>query len=248
MIFDPIKAIDGIIKFTKEYVPEGVNVVIGMSGGKDSTITAALLEKALGKDRIIGVAMPDKGQGINDADKICDYLGIKYVCIPIGETVKALTRDTSIGINKTLSVQAVQNIPPRVRMTTLYAVAQCYNAFVVNTCNLCEDYVGYATVNGDAAGSFSLLADLTVDEILRIGHTLGLPDEWVNKVPDDGLPHSSPDEKKLGFTYHQLSDYIRRISIPSAKIVERIESLHYKNMFKLKPMPKYESGFVVGII
>ena len=220
--------------------PQFQNVVIGMSGGKDSTITAALLVRALGKDRVIGVALPDAGQNINDADKICKHLGIRYICCSIGSAVAELSRDIESGMNDSLSKQTIQNIPPRIRMTTLYAIAQSNNACVVNTCNLCECYIGYSTKHGDSAGDFSLLANLTVDEILELGDYLNLPRAWVYKTPDDGLPHSQPDEIKIGFSYHVLSDYIRGYATPEESIKSKIDRMHELNLHKLQPMPAYQ--------
>ena len=219
----------------------GCNAVIGISGGKDSTIVAKLCVEALGVDRVIGVMMPDKGQGFNDADKICDYLGIKYMVIPIDGVVAEFHKvwddqDSSVIWSK----QSEQNIPPRVRMTMLYAVSQTFNGRVANTCNLSEDFVGYATLFGDAAGSFAPLSQLTVTEIYQIGDYLGLPYEWVHKIPDDGLPHSSSDEKKFGFSYAELDRYIREGIVPEGACennpdelkVDKIDRMHRNNKFK----------------
>lgn len=148
--------------------------VLGMSGGKDSTVAAALCAEALGPERVIGVAMPADGQSLNEADEICKYLGIRYYCLPIGRIEAAADELGTILSPEGFSVQTVQNIPPRIRMMMLYAAAQSNNGFVANTCNLSEDYIGYATLFGDAAGSFSPLGKLVVREVLAIGHALGL--------------------------------------------------------------------------
>lgn len=171
---------------------ENSKAVIGMSGGKDSTIAAALLAKALGPDRVLGVAMPDVNQDLHDADKISQYLNIDFLVIPIERVTEALNTIPTIDFmglwgHLNLSKQAVQNIPPRVRMTILHAVAQSNNGFPVNTCNLSEDYLGYTTLFGDSAGSFSPIAGLTVSELYAIGDYLEIPKEWVHKTPDDGL-------------------------------------------------------------
>jgi len=206
------------------------SAVIGMSGGKDSTVAAALCAEALGKDRVIGVAMPSDGQSLNEADGICAFLGIRYLCIPIGDIEEAVCNKAEIVGG--FSVQTAQNIPPRIRMTILYAVAQSCNGMVANTCNLSEDYIGYATLFGDAAGSFSPLGKLCVREIHGIGDALGVPAKWVHKTPDDGLPHSCPDEEKLGFTYAALDRYIREGICEDPAVKEKIDALHRRNAFK----------------
>ena len=215
---------------------KGCCAVLGMSGGKDSTVAAALCREALGADKVVGVAMPARGQSLNDADEICKYLGIRYMCIPVGGTIEALREALPAG----LSAQAEQNIPPRIRMTTLYAVSQSVGGRVVNTCNLSEDWVGYATRWGDSVGDFSPLGGLTVQEIRGIGHALGLPSKWVDKTPDDGLPHSCSDEQKFGFTYEVLDRYIRTGECDDPAVRAKIDSMHERNLFKLSMPEKFE--------
>lgn len=218
--------------------------VIGMSGGKDSTIAAALLAKALGPNRVLGVAMPDKNQSLNDAEKISQYLNIDFLVVPIERVTDALNSLPTIDFMGlwgylNLSNQAVQNIPPRVRMTVLYAVAQSNNGFPVNTCNLSEDYLGYATLFGDSAGSFSPISGLTVTELYAIGDYLKIPSKWVHKIPDDGLPHSCSDEEKFGFSYAEVDKFIREGIIPEGKCtnseelkIDKIKRMHSANLFK----------------
>ena len=207
------------------------SAVLGMSGGKDSTIAAALCAEALGPDRVIGVAMPAEGQSLNEADEICKYLGIRYLCLPIGK-IEAACDELGSLLSEGFSVQTLQNIPPRIRMTMLYAVAQSTNGMVANTCNYSEDYIGYATLYGDAAGSFAPFGRLCVREVRGIGHALGLPAKWVDKIPDDGLPHSSPDEQKFGFTYDMLDTYIREGVCEDEAVKSKIDSMHRRNLFK----------------
>ena len=217
--------------------------VLGMSGGKDSTVAAALCAEALGRERVIGVAMPAEGQSLNDADEICRWLGIRYLCVPIGKIISSVTASFEESLQSVrnplpaeeviLSRQAEQNIPPRVRMTVLYAVSQSLNGRVANTCNLSEDWVGYATRWGDSVGDFSPLGKLVVQEIRGIGHSLGLPSKWVDKTPDDGLPHSCSDEQKFGFTYEVLDRYIRTGECDDVEIREKIDRMHRRNRFKL---------------
>lgn len=205
--------------------------VFGLSGGKDSTVAAALCAEALGPGRVVGVAMPSHNQGLNGADEIAARLGIRFLVLPIGE-VEDKMNSLSGCLEEGFSVQTVQNIPPRIRMTLLYAVAQSCNGMVANTCNLSEDYIGYATLFGDAAGSFSPLGGLCVREVHAVGHALGLPAQWVEKIPDDGLPNSCPDEEKFGFSYAVLDRYIREGVCEDEAVRSKIDSMHRRNLFK----------------
>ena len=232
--FDAAVNTEKCIEWIRNWFEEngkGCTAVLGLSGGKDSTVTAALLAEALGAERVIGVAMPDEGQSLNEADEIARWLGIKFFNISIAEACRA-TRASLEAAGIEPSAQCVQNIPPRERMKVLFAVAQCFNGRPVNTCNLSEDYIGYATIFGDAAGSFSVLGKMTVTEVLAIGDYLGLPSKWVHKTPDDGLPNSSPDEAKLGFTYAELDRYIREGVEPTPEKKEKIDRLNRINRFK----------------
>ena len=232
--FDAAVNTEKCIEWIRNWFEEngkGCTAVLGLSGGKDSTVTAALLAEALGAERVIGVAMPDEGQSLNEADEIAKWLGIKFFNTSIAEACRA-TRASLEAAGIEPSAQCVQNIPPRERMKVLFAVAQCFNGRPVNTCNLSEDYIGYATIFGDAAGSFSVLGKMTVTEVLAIGDYLGLPSKWVHKTPDDGLPNSSPDEAKLGFTYAELDRYIREGVEPTPEKKEKIDRLNRINRFK----------------
>lgn len=220
---------------------KGCKAVLGMSGGKDSTVAAALCAEALGKENVVGVAMPAEGQSLNEADEICTYLGIRYICAPIGSVIAGFEPIKSC-LKEGFSNQTEQNIPPRVRMTVLYAVSQSVGGRVVNTCNLSEDWIGYATRWGDGAGDFSPLGKLTVQEIRGIGHAMGLPSKWVDKIPDDGLPHSCSDEQKFGFSYEVLDHYIRTGECQDPAIKEKIDRMHRGNLFKLEMPEKFEPG------
>ena len=215
---------------------KGCCAVLGMSGGKDSTVAAALCAEALGRDKVVGVAMPAEGQSLNGADEICAHLGIRYICAPIGGVIGAFA-PIKESLPEGFSAQTEQNIPPRVRMTVLYAISQSLGGRVVNTCNLSEDWVGYATRWGDSVGDFSPLGGLTVQEIRGVGHALGIPAKWVDKVPDDGLPHSCSDEQKFGFTYEVLDRYIRTGQCDDPEVKAKIDRMHRNNLFKLS-MPE----------
>ena len=237
---------DECVKWIRDWFEvngKGCNAVLGLSGGKDSTIVAKLCVEAIGKDRVIGVAMPDTLQGLNEADKIAEYLGIKFINAPIGRITNEYK---NIFIGTKVSTQTLQNIPPRARMTMLYAIAQTYNGRVIGTCNLSENYIGYFTAWGDGVSDCEPLANLTVTEVRALGHELGLPTEWVDKTPDDGLPHSSPDEVKFGFTYAMLDKYIREGECDYEDIKCKILERHNKNLFKMRrlALPSYLPYFM----
>lgn len=238
------KVIEDITEWIKKYFEENgtldTKAVLGISGGKDSSIAAALCVKALGKDRVIGVLMPQGEQAdIDCSRKLVEFLGIENYTINIGSTVNALLDE--ISADMTLTRQAEINTPARIRMTTVYAVAACMNGRVVNTCNLSEDWIGYSTKFGDSAGDFSPLSDLTVTEVVKIGDALGLPYELVHKVPIDGLSGKT-DEENFGFTYEILDKYIRgELDLAdNPELKAKIDSMNARNQHKLKLMPKFE--------
>ena len=216
----------------------GCNAVIGVSGGKDSSIVAALCVEALGRDRVIGVLMPNGEQAdIDMAKLLVNHLGIRHFIVNIKDAFDGVVKN----IPFELSEQSRVNLPPRIRMTTLYAVSQSNNGRVANTCNLSEDWVGYSTRYGDSVGDFSPCSNLTVQEMKAIGRLLGLPAVLVDKVPTDGLCGKT-DEDNLGFTYAELDKYIREGVIVDPVKKERIDRLHRMNAFKLQLMPSFDPG------
>ncbi|MBQ7953985.1 MAG: NAD(+) synthase [Clostridia bacterium] len=243
-MFNAEKVKNQCIEWIKNFFEEngkGCNAVVGISGGKDSSIAAALCVEALGKDRVIGVLMPCGEQhDIDMAELLVKHLDIKHYVVNIKDAVEGLKN--SMPKDLEISTQTVTNIPPRVRMTTLYAISQSCNGRVCNTCNLSEDWVGYSTRYGDAAGDFSPMSHLTVTEVKEIGRLLGLPDVLVDKVPIDGLCGKT-DEENLGFTYAELDVYIRTGVIEDKDKKEIIDRKHKMNLFKLELMPSFKPEF-----
>ncbi len=237
-MFNAEKVKNDCVQWIRDFFEEngkGCNAVVGISGGKDSSIVAALCVEALGKDRVIGVLMPCGEQAdIDMAKLLVSHLGIRHYIVNIKDAVDGLIN----AIPFELQTQSLTNLPPRIRMSTLYAVSQSNNGRVANTCNLSEDWVGYSTRYGDSVGDFSPCSNLTVDEMKQIGRILGLPSELVDKVPIDGLCGKT-DEENLGFTYAELDRYIRTGEIEDQAKKERIDHLHKINLFKLKLMPAF---------
>lgn len=224
-----------IQEFFRQNGPD-CNAIVGISGGKDSSVVAALCVEALGKNRVIGVLMPCGQQhDIDMAQLLVTHLGIKHYTINIQGAVEAMKAAMPFD----LSAQSKTNLPPRIRMATLYAVAQSHNGRVANTCNLSEDWVGYSTRYGDAAGDFSPCSHLTVQEVKAIGRELGLPEVLVEKVPIDGLCGKT-DEENLGFRYAELDRYIRTGEIDDPEKKAKIDRLHRLNQFKLELMPAFQ--------
>ncbi len=240
-MFDALKVKNQCVEWIRQFFEENgkdCNAVIGISGGKDSSVAAALCVEALGADRVIGVLMPCGEQfDISCSYMLVEHLKIKHYVVNIKDAVEGLKN--SIPADLELSNQSLVNLPPRIRMSTLYAVSQSCNGRVVNTCNLSEDWVGYSTRYGDAAGDFSPLCNLTVAEVKEIGRLTGLPDELVDKTPIDGLCGRT-DEDNLGFTYAVLDRYIRTGEIDDEATKERIDTLHRRNLFKLQLMPSFK--------
>ena len=244
--FDAHTAHDQIIAWIRDWFKDKLGpAVLGVSGGKDSTICAALLAEALGQERVIGVQMPNiKQSDISYSDKVFEVTKIKKLTINIGTAYTALseeiTKSTGLSSEESINLPLYKtNTPARLRMTTLYGIAAIYGGYVVNSCNLSEDFVGYSTKGGDCAGDFSILNKLTVEEVIAIGDFMKLPEELVHKAPSDGLCGKT-DEDNLGFTYAELGDTIRR-GIKGDNF-DKIMKMH-KNpntAFKLFPMPTVE--------
>jgi NAD+ synthase len=231
--------VEWIADYFQNNAAPGTKAVIGVSGGKDSSVAAALCVEALGRERVLGVLMPQGEQyDIGLSYELCKALGIAYIEINIQQPVQALYG----GIEKAgleLNTVATFNTPARVRMTALYAVSGIVGGRVVNTSNLSEDRVGYATKFGDTAGDFGPISDLTATEVKAVGRELGLAPEFIDKTPADGLCGRT-DEDNLGFPYDTLDRYIREGVCEDKAVKEKIDRLHKINRHKYVPMPAFQ--------
>lgn len=236
-----------LIKWIQDWIQENGNdqtkVLIGISGGKDSTVIAYLLVKALGKDRVIGVMMPNGEQSdISDSIKVCELLGIKNITIDISKGYLPLTDEITEKLEIEPNEVSSTNSPARIRMLTLYDIGgRVRNCRVVNTCNLSEDFLGYATLYGDSAGDFAPIRYLTTEEVVEVGDYLGAPTELTHKTPSDGMCGKS-DEDNLGFTYKEVNKFIREGEL--GPNFEAIARKNLENTFKLKliNIPGYNPG------
>ena len=255
--FDAVKVKNDCVQWIRDWFDangKDCNAVIGISGGKDSSVVAALCVESLGKDRVVGVLMPNGLQyDIEDSIELVEHLGIPFTQVNIFEGCRGIIKNidnmyvqqedkSRIGRSIEISDQTRTNLPPRIRMATLYAISQSVNGRVANTCNLSEDYVGYSTRWGDSVGDFSPLANLTSDEVVAIGDALGLPYELTHKTPSDGLCGKT-DEDNLGFTYAVLNKYIRTGVCEDEAIKAKIDDKHDKNLFKIRPILAFNPKF-----
>ena len=248
-MFDAVQVKNDCVQWIKDWFEENgkdCNAVIGISGGKDSSIVAALCVEALGKDRVYGILMPCGYQrDLADARAVCEWLGIHFWECNIAKTHDTLVEEIAwalVAFNGDASEQTKINLPPRIRMTTLYAISQSINGRVACTDNLSEAYIGYSTRWGDSVGDFSPLVNLTSDEVIAIGEVCNLPSYLIYKTPADGLCGKT-DEDNFGFTYAALNKYIRTGVCEDETIKAKIDEKHQKNLFKLKPIPSFTPKF-----
>lgn len=252
-MFDAVKVKNECVQWIRDWFKENgpeCNAVVGISGGKDSSVVAALCVEALGKDRVIGVLMPNgKQNDIEDSIELVEHLGIQFTQINIKDAYDGILNEMGdlycpnadgsyVNQRMVISNQTEINLPPRIRMATLYAVSQSLNGRVACTDNASESYIGYSTRWGDNIGDFSPIAHLVTDEVVAIGDTCGLPYELTHKVPADGLCGKT-DEDRFGFTYEVLNKYIRTGECEDENIKANIDEKHQKNLFKLQPIPAF---------
>ena len=239
--FDAKQTAEKLVKWLKDYFDNNgqpINAVVGCSGGKDSTVVLAALTKAIGPDRIYAILMPNGEQAdIDDSYKICEYLGLKPHVCNIQDAYNGVVGSVSGEFEPTNQMRI--NLAPVLRMTTLKAISQCVNGRFTCNGNASEAYIGWFTIDGDDRGSVKPLINMTVTEVIQVGEALGLPDWMIHKTPTDGLCGQT-DEDKFGFTYEVLDKYIRTGEIDDLEIKAKIDDMHKRNAFKLKPMPSFE--------
>lgn len=246
-MIDYIKVLDELIKWTAARMDDAgcSKAVLGISGGKDSSVTAALMVQVLGSENVIGVMMPDGVQSdIDDAEGIINHLSIPSMKANISRISGEYHKLLEELMPGQISVQTKLNLPPRERMTLLYAIAQSIpKSLVINTSNISEDWVGYATIYGDTAGAFSPLGMLTTEEVIELGYIMGIPERFLVKPPSDGLTGRT-DEDVLGVTYPSINRYIRTGEVaPEAKAI--IDRLHRQSRFKFLPIPMFDPHFPI---
>lgn len=242
-MFDAKKVKNEIVEWIRNWFEQNGKdcmAVVGISGGKDSSVVAALCVEALGKDRVIGVLMPQGEQSdIEYSKMLVDFLDITRITCNIECAVNEVLESFEGVVSPT--PQTTTNLPARIRMATLYAISQSVNGRVANTCNLSETLLSWETRWGDAVGDFAPISDLTVKEVKAIGYELGLPNELIEKIPSDGLCGST-DEDALGFKYSVMDRYIRTGEIDDKDIKKKIDNRVEKYRFKRMPIPYYKTG------
>lgn len=232
------KIVEWIRDWFENHSGNAKGIVIGISGGKDSTVVAALCAKAIGKDKVFGVLMPNDHQSdIKDSIKVCQTIGIGYKIVNIGDIYAEILATLRLE-DISLSFHTRTNIPPRIRMTILYAIGQELSYRVAGTGNVSEAFVGYFTKWGDGAYDFNPIANLTAEQVVAVGDALGLPYELVHKTPSDGLCGKS-DEENLGFSYKDVSNYINYGICKEEGAANKIRKMHEYNAHKLSQPMKY---------
>lgn len=235
------KVIVNIKNWIKDYVKQSGadGVVVGNSGGKDSATVIALAVEALGKSNVITIGMPcnSVNKDLEDAKIVADKFNVKFIEIELTDIYTRLEKAIESAIKEDLTEESKINIKPRLRMTTLYAIAQTYNYLVIGTGNLCERMVGYTTKWGDSASDFNPIANFTVEEVIQIGEYLGVPEDIIKKSPSDGISGKA-DEERMGVTYKQISEYIET-GKTDKEVIEKIQNKYKISKHKREEIPMY---------
>ena len=246
--FDARAQLPGLLDWMRAQMAAcgGKTAVVGVSGGKDSSVVTALCCAAYGRENVVGVLMPDGAQpDIDYSNGLVDFLGVRRYTVNIHAAVRGVLDELErLGVEPTR--QTTVNLPSRIRMSTLYALAQSVEGGVVlNTSNLSEDWVGYCTVYGDSAGAFSPLGMYTTEEVIALGAALGLPEKFLVKPPSDGLTGLT-DEDNLGFSYHAVNEYVR-LGECAPETRAQIDAKHRASRFKFRTLPVYHNGLPMAI-
>lgn len=235
---------DNAIRWIKEYVEKAgaKGVVIGNSGGKDSATVLAMATKAIGKDKVVAVSMPcySNNNDFEDAKLVAKSFGVNFIKVDLSNSYTEMEKEINMQLGKELSKEATINMKPRLRMTTLYGIAQTLGYLVIGTGNLCEAMVGYTTKWGDNSSDFNPIGNFTVEEVLEIGKYLGVPEKILKKAPNDGLGGQT-DEEKMGIKYSQIAEMIETGSTDEEvkeEILKRFRNSKHKR--EVVPVYKFE--------
>ncbi len=240
-MFNAEKVTEYIVKWIQQQkeTTKAKGFVLGISGGKDSATVAGLLCRAVGKENVIGVMMPNGHQpDINDSKLVCDALGFKCVEVNINDSYTGIMNELG-KLGEIKNPETKINIPPRIRMTVLYAIAQEKGYLVCGTGNKSEEYIGYCTKWGDTAFDINPILNLTTDEVVKVGEYLGLPKEVIHKDPSDGLSGMT-DEAKIGFSYEVLNKYIRTGFCEDEGVKQKIDLKHKNSRHKFETQPSFK--------
>lgn len=250
--FNAKKETEKVVEFIRDYYQKHNlgGAILGISGGKDSGVVAALMVKALGKENVLGVWMPchSKSEDKEDAKLVSDYYGFELIDYDLTKTYETFKSNlVAIGqFDLSQTKNSDINIKPRLRMMTLYYLAALTSELrgktylVVGTSNKCELFVGYFTKGGDSVHDIAPIADFTVEEVIKIGEYLKVPEKVLYKTPDDGLS-SQTDEDKLGVKYSEIASYINGEQIENKGVVDKIEKLHKNSLHKFN-IPTYRQN------
>lgn len=241
------KEAENAIKWIREFVQKSgaKGIVIGNSGGKDSATVLAMATKAIGKEKVMAVAMPcySNQNDFEDAKLVADTFDVEFLTVELTNCYKEMEKEIESELNKIkaekLSKEATINMKPRLRMTTLYGIAQTLGYLVIGTGNLCEAMVGYTTKWGDNSSDFNPIGNFTVEEVLKIGKYLGVPEKILKKAPSDGLGGQT-DEEKMGITYHQIAEMIETGDIQDKVAKEEILRRFQNSRHKRERVPIYK--------